>query len=121
MIRDAISGANAIAAEELLRWNEYLVKSAKDRSEGGGDPNPPAYRPPDPFVICPGMTLDSLSPYRSIFSPWYWTSRAASYVSYSLGMTSSPSPRPNLSSTFSRSPQTKLSPIFINAEDITIK
>ena len=50
LLRDAVTEANAIAAEEFLRWNEYLVRSATNKSV-----EPPVYHPPEPFVICPGV------------------------------------------------------------------
>ena len=117
LLRDAILEANAIAAEEFLRWNEYLVKSAKNNSM-----EPPVYNPPEPFVICPGATLNQKSPYRSIFSPYYWASSIVSLLPYTSSSTSSSSKSiQSRSSLSSSSAKNKLSPIFINAEDITIE
>eukprot|EP00581_Thalassiosira_minuscula_P012483 CAMPEP_0183728514 /NCGR_PEP_ID=MMETSP0737-20130205/28243_1 /TAXON_ID=385413 /ORGANISM="Thalassiosira miniscula, Strain CCMP1093" /LENGTH=473 /DNA_ID=CAMNT_0025960475 /DNA_START=110 /DNA_END=1527 /DNA_ORIENTATION=- len=126
LLRDAISEANAIAAEEFLRWNEYLVKAAKNRST-----EPPVYHPPEPFVICPGVTLNSKSPYRSIFSPYYWASYIVSFLPYTSSSSSTQSKIasghqplvPSRRSSTAPKPKSKnkLSPIFINAEDITIE
>lgn len=112
LLRDAISEANAIAAEEFLRWNEYLVQSAKNKST-----EPPVYHPPEPFVICPGVTLNKKSPYRSILSPYYWASYLVSFLPYTA-TTSSKAMQSTRSTPKSKN---KLSPIFINAEDITIE
>jgi len=100
-LRDAISEANAIAAEDFLRWNEYLVLSAKNKSL-----EPPSYSPPEPFILCPGAILNQKSPYGSILSPYYW----ASWFTFLLPQNSGRSKSKN-----------KLSPIFINAEDIIIE
>ena len=110
LLRDAITEANAIAAEEFLDWNEYLVKSAKNASVA-----PPEYRPPEPFVICPGVTLNQKSPYRSLLSPYHWASYLFSFLPFSATTSRPVTWRP------APKAKGKLSPIFINAEDITIE
>ncbi|KAL9183127.1 hypothetical protein ACHAXT_004914 [Thalassiosira profunda] len=111
LLRDAVTEANAIAAEEFLRWNEYLVRSATNKSV-----EPPVYHPPEPFVICPGVTLNQKSPYRSILSPYYWASYLVSFLPYG----SSSSSRLVRSRSAPKA-KNKLSSIFINAEDIEIE
>mmetsp|Transcript_13450 Transcript_13450/g.29207 ORF Transcript_13450/g.29207 Transcript_13450/m.29207 type:complete len:481 (+) Transcript_13450:130-1572(+) len=115
LLRDAISEANAIAAEEFLRWNEYLVQSAKNSST-----EPPVYHPPEPFVICPGVTLNQKSPYRSFLSPYYWASYLVSFLPYTATTATGSSSQAMKSRSTPKS-KNKLSPIFINAEDITIE
>ena len=114
-LRDAISEVNAIAAEEFLRWNEYLMIAAKNKSV-----EPPVYVPPEPFVVCPGVILNQKSIWGSIFSPSYWVSSIYSLLRISGGGGHSPS---SSNTQYSRSPKSKnkLSSIFINAEDITIE
>ncbi|KAL7492021.1 hypothetical protein ACHAWT_001275 [Skeletonema menzelii] len=122
-LRDAISEVNAIAAEEFLRWNEYLMISGKNSSSL----EPPVYKPPEPFVVCPGVVLNQKSIWGSVFSPSYWVASIASVLSLSgIVGTSSSSSSSSLGTNqnyASRSPRSKnkLSPIFINAEDITIE
>jgi len=121
-LRDAISEVNAIAAEEFLRWNEYLMIVAKNSSI-----EPPVYTPPEPFVVCPGVTLSQKSIWGSVFSPTYWVSLINSILSLSgvmVGKSSSSSSSSSHNNYYAaRSPRSKnkLSPIFINAEDITIE
>eukprot|EP00573_Skeletonema_grethae_P011463 CAMPEP_0201711254 /NCGR_PEP_ID=MMETSP0578-20130828/59047_1 /ASSEMBLY_ACC=CAM_ASM_000663 /TAXON_ID=267565 /ORGANISM="Skeletonema grethea, Strain CCMP 1804" /LENGTH=493 /DNA_ID=CAMNT_0048200305 /DNA_START=159 /DNA_END=1640 /DNA_ORIENTATION=- len=120
-LRDAISEVNAIAAEEFLRWNEYLMIVAKNSSI-----EPPVYTPPEPFVVCPGVTLSQKSIWGSVFSPTYWVSLINSILSLSgvmVGKSSSSSSSSSHNNYAARSPRSKnkLSPIFINAEDITIE
>lgn len=120
-LRDAISEVNAIAAEEFLRWNEYLMIAAKNSSI-----EPPVYRPPEPFVVCPGVTLSQKSIWESVFSPTYWVGLINSILLLSgvVGKSSSSSSlATNHNNYAARSPRSKskLSPIFINAEDITIE
>mmetsp|Transcript_18035 Transcript_18035/g.25576 ORF Transcript_18035/g.25576 Transcript_18035/m.25576 type:complete len:494 (-) Transcript_18035:2835-4316(-) len=120
-LRDAISEVNAIAAEEFLRWNEYLMIVAKNSSI-----EPPVYTPPEPFVVCPGVTLSQKSIWGSVFSPMYWVSLINSILSLSgvmVGKSSSSSSSSSHNNYAARSPRSKnkLSPIFINAEDITIE
>ena len=92
LLRDAISESNAIAAEEFLRWNEYLVETAKNGS-GAEEEEPPVYQPPETFVICPGVTLNQKSPYPSAFSLYYWASYLASFLPYGVTSLSSQSGR----------------------------
>lgn len=121
-LRDAISEVNAIAAEEFLRWNEYLMIVAKNSSI-----EPPVYTPPEPFVVCPGVTLSQKSIWGSVFSPMYWVSLINSILSLSgvvvgkSSLSSSSSSHNNYYAARSPRSKNKLSPIFINAEDITIE
>eukprot|EP01082_Thalassiosira_pseudonana_P006069 g5492.t1 g5492 contig2:643402-644898(+) len=110
-LRDAISEANAMAAEDFLRWNEYLVQSAKNKST-----EPPVFREPEPFVICPGVKLNQKSPYRT-FSLFSFISALSSILPYNNMFTNQ---RLTSTRTISKS-KSKLSPIFVNAEDITIE
>ena len=129
LLRDAVQEVNSNAAEEFIMYSEYLARldRAMER-EYAGEIADPVYIPPEPFVICPGVTLTSKSPYRSIFSPIHWayyfwagliiwmeyfsllpaTSDRAKYMT--LHRTAPTSSKKN-----------KLSPIFINAEDIIIE
>lgn len=119
-LRDAITEVNAIAAEEFLRWNEYLMIAGKNASL-----EPPVYQPPEPFVVCPGVILNQKSIWGSVFSPSYWLNSISSMLSLSGvgGKSSSSSLQRTNQKYASRSPRSKnkLSPIFINAEDITIE
>eukprot|EP00984_Skeletonema_dohrnii_P000130 scaffold41_cov100-Skeletonema_dohrnii-CCMP3373.AAC.2 len=116
-LRDAISEVNAIAAEEFLRWNEYLMIAAKNTSM-----EPPVYVPPEPFVVCPGVTLSQRSLWGSLLSPSFWASFVYSILPM-FGVGGQSSSNHNYAATTARSPKSKnkLSPIFINAEDITIE
>jgi hypothetical protein len=97
-LRDAILEANALAAEDFLRWNKYLVMSLEDP-----EVEEPVFPAPDPFVICPGAKLNQRHPPRMSILGWLT----------SFFVTAPPTQyKPNNS---------KLSPIFINAEDITIE
>ena len=121
ILRDAISEVNTIAAEEFLRWNEYLMIAAKNSSL-----EPPVYTPPEPFVVCPGVTLNQKSLWGSIFSPSYWASSIYSILpNYIFGSssTSSSTTTTNHHHHGRATPKSKnkLSSIFINAEDITIE
>ena len=108
-LREAISEVNAIAAEEFLRWNEYLMIQLKNNTLV----EPPVYTPPEPFVVCPGVTLNQKSFWGSLLSPLYWASSIYSILSFG-----SSSPTSTAAHTKSKN---KLSSIFINAEDITIE
>lgn len=97
-LRDAISEANALEAEDFLRWNKYLVMSLEDP-----ELEEPIFPAPDPFVICPGAKLNQRHPPRMSFLTWvtsFFVPAPANHF------------KPN---------QNKLSSIFINAEDITIE
>ena len=111
ILRDAITEANSHAAEEFLQWNEYLVKYTK--GQPATEPNP--YRPPPPFKICPGVTLTSKSPYHSVFSPLYWLSV---FFEIMPGMHMKPQFQQTIMTSKTKN---KLSPIYVNAEDITIE
>eukprot|EP00804_Cyclotella_cryptica_P012430 CCRYP_010864-RA/>CCRYP_010864-RA protein AED:0.14 eAED:0.14 QI:61/1/1/1/0.5/0.33/3/1538/458 len=102
-LRDAVSEANALAAEDFLRWNKYLVMMLRDP-----DIDPPVFTTPDPFVICPGVKLNQKHPPRMSILAYL-----ASFLPFST--TSSPS------SIIAKHNKNKLSSIFINAEDITIE
>ncbi|KAL7483571.1 hypothetical protein ACHAW6_009213 [Cyclotella cf. meneghiniana] len=102
-LRDAISEANALAAEDFLRWNKYLVMMLEDP-----DIDPPVFTAPDPFVICPGVKLNQKHPPRMSILAYL-----ASFLPFSN--TSTPS------SNLAKPNKNKLSSIFINAEDITIE
>jgi hypothetical protein len=118
-LRDAISEVNAIAAEEFLRWNEYLMIAAKNNSL-----EPPVYTPPDPFVVCPGVVLNQKSLWGSMFSPSYWASSIYSVVLSilgSFGYSSTTTTPANHHGRATSKSKNKLSSIFINAEDITIE
>ncbi|KAL7456274.1 hypothetical protein ACHAWC_007795 [Mediolabrus comicus] len=116
-LRDAISEVNAIAAEEFLRYNEYLMINSQTTGGGGGggekNSNLPVYNPPEPFVVCPGVTLNQKSIWGSILSPSYWVSSIYSLLSFGSSSSSSTPTRAKS--------KNKLSSIFINAEDITIE
>jgi G:T/U-mismatch repair DNA glycosylase len=128
VLRDAISMTNSIAAMNFLRWNEYLATNGEEEMEEES----PEYIPPEPFVICPGMTLTRKSKYgwRRLISPYYWisywTSVLRPYYNAAMGTTTTTTttittdyhvyPPPT-----SRTNRNKLSSIFINAEDITIE
>lgn len=105
LLRDAVAEANAIAAEEFLRRNEYLVRAAVNASAAP----PPAYRPPDPFVICPGAVLNQKSPYRGVLSPRRWAAALAALL---------PGAPPRRPAPRARG---RLSPIFVNAEDLVVE
>jgi hypothetical protein len=110
---------NAIAAEEFLRWNEYLMIAAKNNSL-----EPPVYTPPDPFVVCPGVVLNQKSLWGSMFSPSYWASSIYSVVLSilgSFGYSSTTTTPANHHGRATSKSKNKLSSIFINAEDITIE
>ncbi|KAL7465086.1 hypothetical protein ACHAXS_005412 [Conticribra weissflogii] len=86
-LRDAILEANAIAAEDFLRWNEYLLQSGKQQpthpqySSDASFFMTPTYPPPEPFVICPGVTLTRRSRFR-IFSLFSMLSHLTSWMIY---------------------------------------
>jgi len=119
-LRDAISEVNAIAAEEFLHWNEYLMIATKNSSL-----EPPVYTPPEPFVVCPGVTLTQKSIWGGmLFSPSYWASSIYSIVVSilaSLGYSSSSTATTTTTGRATPKSKNKLSSIFINAEDITIE
>eukprot|EP00956_Cyclotella_meneghiniana_P043659 scaffold282078_cov79-Cyclotella_meneghiniana.AAC.1 len=96
-LKDAISEANALAAEDFLRWNKYLVASLNNP-----DLEEPVFDVPDPFVICPGAKLNQRHPPR--MSIWSWL------TSFFIDTPNQYKPNNN-----------KLSSIYINAEDITIQ
>ncbi|KAL3800937.1 hypothetical protein ACHAWO_000070 [Cyclotella atomus] len=97
-LRDAISEANSLAAEDFLRWNKYLVMSLEDP-----ELEEPIFPIPDPFVICPGAKLNQRHPPRQSLLAWL-----TSFVVQEQKSIYKPS-------------KNKLSSIFINAEDITIE
>ena len=97
-LRDAIFEANALAAEDFLRWNKYLVMSLQDPTL-----EEPVFPVPDPFTICPFAKLNQRHPPRVSFVTWL--------KSFFID-TPSNQYKPN---------RNKLSSIFINAEDITIQ
>ena len=136
VLRDAISMSNAIAAMNFLRWNEYLATSYHSNSgttikQDRKDVEPPQYIPPEPFVICPGVTLTRKSKYgwRRFISPYYWMSHLASVATASttsataaIKKTQQPIVHPPIHHhSTNKSNKNKLSSIFINAEDITIE
>ena len=121
LLRDAVTEANNYAAEEFIRCSEYLANNNKST-----DDDPPVYTPPEPFVICPGIVLNQKSPYRSIFSPLYWAEYAWSGFIMTLEYMSLLPSTTHAKYVTRRAPpaskmKNKLSPIFINAEDITIE
>lgn len=95
-LKDAISEANALAAEDFLRWNKYLVASINNP-----DLEEPVFDVPDPFIICPGAKLNQRHPPRVL---WSWL------TSFFFDTPNQYKPNSN-----------KLSSIYINAEDITIQ
>lgn len=97
-LRDAISEANALAAEDFLRWNKYLVMSLEDP-----ELEEPMFPAPDPFVICPGAKLNQRHPPRMSLLAW---------ITSFFFQTPTTQYKPN---------KNKLSSIFINAEDIRIE
>ena len=97
-LRDAITEANALEAEDFLRWNKYLVMSLEDP-----ELEEPMFPAPDPFVICPGAKLNQVHPPRMSLMAWVNSFFSAAPASQY---------RPN---------KNKLSSIYINAEDITIE
>lgn len=97
-LRDAISEANSLAAEDFLRWNKYLVMSLEDP-----ELEEPIFPIPDPFVICPGAKLNQRHPPRQSLLAWL-----TSFVVQEQKSRYKPN-------------KNKLSSIFINAEDITIE
>lgn len=135
-LRDAVAEANGIAAEDFLRWNEYVVLSSqreatnlvaaasarkekkendgKDGGDAGNKPQqpqqpplqPPTFEAPEPFVVCPGVTLTQTSSRR--YKRWF--QRA-----------SSSKPTPPARRSRPRRSKNKMAPIFINAEDIVIE
>ncbi len=125
VLRDAISMSNAIAAMNFLRWNEYLATSYHSNSgttteQDRKDEEPPEYIPPEPFVICPGVTLTRKSKYgwRRFISTYYWMS----YLAATTKKTQQPIIHPPLHHhSTNKSNKNKLSSIFINAEDISIE
>jgi hypothetical protein len=95
-LRDAISEANTLAAQDFLRWNKYLVSMLENP-----DIEAPVFSAPEPFVICPGVKLSQKHPPRTSM---------ASYLSSFFGYGALPSLRN----------KNKLSSIYVNAEDIVI-
>lgn len=107
-LRDAISEANAMAAQDFLRWNKYLVMKLKDP-----ELEEPVFETLDPFVICPGVKLNQRGPPR--VSIWGWISS----FFFSDGLTYSNQQHQQY--VLPSNKNHKLSSIFINAEDITIQ
>lgn len=97
-LRDAVSEANALGAEDFLRWNKYLVMSLEDP-----DTEEPIFPVPDPIVICPGAKLNQRHPPRQSLLAWL-----TSFLVQEPKSQYKPS-------------NNKLSSIFINADDITIE